>query len=120
LHTSVVAQVFYPFSWENGFDATLVSEWMGANPWLLWGSGAAYLLLVFGGQLAMRKVAPFRLKWALAGWNLTLALFSIAGTVRTLPHVLSILNHHGLRYVVRRHASPTSCLACQHCTGFGR
>jgi elongation of very long chain fatty acids protein 6 len=115
----VVAQVFYPFSWENGFDSTPVGEWMQANPWVLWGSAAAYLLLVFGGQRAMRTVAPFRLKWALAGWNLTLALFSTAGTVRTLPHVLNILNHHGPRYMVRRQKSSCPRLASPAKTTLG-
>lgn len=57
---------------------------------------AGYLALVFGGALALRALGlpPLKSKAVLAAWNLLLAAFSLAGFLRTMPHLLYYLLTH--------------------------
>ena len=61
---------------------------------------AAYLALCFGGRFLLSALGykPLELKGALAAWNLLLSVFSLAGFLRTMPHLLYyVLAHeHGL------------------------
>jgi hypothetical protein len=73
--------------------------WTKANRtfwWLSLVASALYLIFVFVGQRAMKNKKAFDLKGLLAAWNLFLAVFSIIGTARLVPHVLYGLtvNHH--------------------------
>ena len=59
-----------------------------------------YIILVFGGKLFMQSRAKFDLRLPLIVWNLFLALFSIAGTIRTWPDFVYSLRNHGFVYSV--------------------
>lgn len=54
-----------------------------------------YIASVFGLRHVMQSRDPFSLKKLLVLWNVSLALFSILGTVRVIPFVLSFLLKHG-------------------------
>lgn len=47
-----------------------------------------YLLFIFLGEKIMKDRKPFDLLGPLAAWNLFLAVFSIYGATRTVPHLL--------------------------------
>jgi len=48
----------------------------------------------------MKDKQPFDLKAALALWNLFLAVFSFVGALRTVPHLLMMLQSQGFRYSI--------------------
>eukprot|EP01064_Diplonema_japonicum_P038124 TRINITY_DN912_c2_g1_i2.p1 TRINITY_DN912_c2_g1~~TRINITY_DN912_c2_g1_i2.p1 ORF type:complete len:321 (+),score=38.25 TRINITY_DN912_c2_g1_i2:52-1014(+) len=58
------------------------------------GAVATYLFgLVVVGQVIMSYMKPFDLRIPLAAWNWFLAVFSLIGAVRTVPHLLSNLSN---------------------------
>lgn len=61
---------------------------------------AIYMMVIFGGQAYMSQRPAFRLKKLLTLWNTSLALFSIVGTLRTLPELLHILSRFGFYHSV--------------------
>lgn len=54
-----------------------------------------YIASVFGLRHVMQSRDPFSLKRLLVIWNIALAVFSIVGTLRVVPFVLSFLLKHG-------------------------
>ncbi|CAG7828894.1 unnamed protein product [Allacma fusca] len=61
----------------------------------------AYVLSIFAGQSWMKNRPAFVLRKQLAIWNISLAVFSILATVRTLPELLGILARpNGLHHSV--------------------
>jgi hypothetical protein len=83
----------YEINWNAPDVWTFVYRIYGWLPLL---ASALYLVSIFVGQRIMRDRKAFDLKRALAGWNLLLALFSIIGTTRIVPHLLYglAINHH--------------------------
>lgn len=75
----------------ENFEFRDKKEWMSGNwtmsIWII----VFYLSAIFLGQWVMKGRKPFQLRGALTSWNITLALFSIAATVRTLPELIRIL-----------------------------
>ena len=61
---------------------------------------AVYLILIFGIKYLMKQRKAYDLKYPLAVWNLLLSLFSLVGTVRLIPHLLSVLYTEGFVYTV--------------------
>ncbi|XP_046349903.1 very long chain fatty acid elongase 6-like [Haliotis cracherodii] len=59
-----------------------------------------YVLIIFVGQWYMSQRQRFDLRPFLAMWSGILAIFSIAGAVRTLPELLSAVKNHGLQHSV--------------------
>lgn len=76
---------FY-FEFEKTFDVSEYYRIIRDNPIVPVVATALYLLMVFGGQAIMANRKPFNLKKLTAWWNLFLALFSIIGAVRVVPH----------------------------------
>jgi hypothetical protein len=93
----------YETGWESGgFCAKLARNYW----WLSFFAAALYVLIVFGGQRIMRDRKPFDLRGWLAAWNLVLAVFSVAGSLRLIAHLGYglMLNHHS--YFFCRAAAP--------------
>ncbi|KAK6171200.1 hypothetical protein SNE40_019440 [Patella caerulea] len=59
-----------------------------------------YVVLIFGGRQIMKRRPKFDLRTALAMWSGTLAVFSIAGAVRTLPELVSSIKNNGMQYSI--------------------
>lgn len=59
-----------------------------------------YVIVIFSGQRFMRNRERFELRACLVLWNLSLAVFSIFGAMRTLPEFLYILSNHDFKYTV--------------------
>lgn len=71
-------------------------QWMYTHwHWSVYAS-AAYLLIVFYGQWWMRDRQPLKLRKVLTAWNMSLAIFSSIGFLRSAPELLvSVLKPDG-------------------------
>lgn len=58
----------------------------------------AYLIIIFAGKHYMRHRKRFELRPYLAVWSGVLAIFSIIGTLRTLPELISSTRSYGWEY----------------------
>eukprot|EP00922_Rhytidocystis_sp_ex-Travisia-forbesii_P048992 GHVS01072926.1.p1 GENE.GHVS01072926.1~~GHVS01072926.1.p1 ORF type:complete len:433 (-),score=52.09 GHVS01072926.1:688-1986(-) len=54
-----------------------------------------YLLFIYFGKKCMKNRKPFDLQKPLKYWNLILAIFSLCGTIRIVPHLLYVLHKFG-------------------------
>ncbi|KAG5192607.1 GNS1/SUR4 family-domain-containing protein [Tribonema minus] len=59
-----------------------------------------YLIGVYLGRRAMRNRKAFDLRGPLVVWNLALAVFSLWGALRTVPHVFYVLYKEGYTYTI--------------------
>lgn len=66
-------------------------QWFHSNWQLSVYFSLAYVIIIFGLQAFMQNRKPFQLRIPLAIWSATLAIFSIAATIRTLPELLDTL-----------------------------
>mmetsp|Transcript_20092 Transcript_20092/g.64326 ORF Transcript_20092/g.64326 Transcript_20092/m.64326 type:complete len:408 (-) Transcript_20092:112-1335(-) len=96
------AEVLPVYDWElMKFDvAERVSVWLGQNMHLPFLFSLAYVLVVFGIQWAMKGRKEFDLRNPLALWSLILAVFSLAGSVRTVPVLFKLIYTKGWMHVV--------------------
>mmetsp|Transcript_19755 Transcript_19755/g.32458 ORF Transcript_19755/g.32458 Transcript_19755/m.32458 type:complete len:368 (-) Transcript_19755:57-1160(-) len=81
---------------EDYFNGAPLSEYMRVYYYIPIIAVTLYMLVIFGGNLIMRAFPAMSLKWPLALWNLSLSLFSFAGVVRTVPHLLATIDQYGL------------------------
>jgi len=87
----------YIFQFESDFQHEVTKGWFLDN-WrtiITYASGL-YMLLIFGGQQYMSGRPRMEMRGALCLWNITLALFSIMGALRTWPEFLHVLSEHGI------------------------
>ncbi len=88
------------FAIEEDFPEIAYYRWINGNwsvsVWL----ASVYVVLVYIGKRYMNEKPAFDLRFTLAFWSLSLACFSILGTMRTLPELLYVLETHGLEYSV--------------------
>jgi len=78
------------------------AHWMIEYWWLPVALSVAYLIFTFGTQafLKDRKGLDKELRLANAWWSVLLAVFSIAGSLRTVPMVYEIVNNRGVMHMV--------------------
>lgn len=77
---------FY-FEFEDQFNLYQLQDWCNErNRWPVV-AVSAYLLAIHVGQSMMRERKAFGVKHVLFLWNLTLAVFSMIGTVRLFDHL---------------------------------
>ena len=79
--------------WDKADALTRSYRLLGWVPIL---ASVVYLLAIFGGRRMMRDRKAWDLKAPLAVWNLLLAVFSVLGTTRLVPHLVYglLINHH--------------------------
>lgn len=58
------------------------------------------MVVIFFGQSYMSTRQPFTLRKFLTVWNLGLAIFSIIGTLRTLPEMIHVIQNFGFQHSV--------------------
>ncbi|XP_064618044.1 very long chain fatty acid elongase 6-like [Liolophura sinensis] len=88
------------FDFEKKFNDKNFNEYMKENWMDSIIYSVLYMLLIFGGRHFMGTRPRYELRPALAIWSGTLALFSIAGTIRTLPEAIAAIRNHSLQYSV--------------------
>lgn len=82
-------------AFESQFDEDAFHTW-SVNYWTTsFIYAAVYVVLIFSGQRYMAKRPRFELRLPLILWSLTLAVFSIAGAIRTVPEMWYVVRHHG-------------------------
>jgi elongation of very long chain fatty acids protein 6 len=91
---------FYEKKFFNDDYVYTKRQWMKNNWHMSFVYAAIYIVLIFLGQMFMKNREKFDLRRALIAWNLVLALFSIAGSVRTLPEFINTLSKKGVEYSV--------------------
>lgn len=90
----------FMFQFEKKFEHIYTKEWM-RNYWhTSFYFVAVYMIVIFGGQAYMQNRPAFKLRKLLTLWNTSLALFSIAGSLRTLPELLHVLSRFGFYHSV--------------------
>lgn len=70
-------------------------DWMKTNWHISVIVSIAYIILVFTGRKIMENRPKFELRLFLIVWNIFLATFSIAGTIRVWPDFIYTLTKHG-------------------------
>lgn len=71
-----------------------------ATPWFPVGICVAYLAMCYFGRMAMAKRKPYDLKTPLILWNFGLAIFSIIGALRVVPHIIHTLHVEGYKFTI--------------------
>lgn len=99
-HPAIAPNYSIIFSFENKFEHLQTRYWMQRNWHTAFYAIGIYMILIFGGQSYMSTRPAFKLKKLLTLWNASLALFSIAGFIRTFPEFLHVLTRFGLPYSV--------------------
>ena len=84
----------FMFSFEENFDSHAARTWMLRNWMNAFWMSAVYLIVIFCGRSLMTKRPRFELRTPLVIWNLTLAVFSALGALRTIPEIIFVLQHH--------------------------
>lgn len=90
----------FMFQFEKKFEHEYTKEWMIRYWHTSFYAVGLYMIVIFGGQTYMSGRPPFKLRKLLILWNVSLALFSIVGTFRTLPELLHVLKRFGFYHSV--------------------
>lgn len=93
-HTTL-GKLYLPF--EKFYDPTPMLSWMQERPMIpIWGC-FLYVAFIMAGRAYMSKNPALSWRKILAGWNLSLSLFSWIGAFRTAPHLYYNLMSYSLR-----------------------
>lgn len=93
--------IVFPYShwmvveWEKGFNYYQQRKWLATTIHIPIIISFTYLCAIFGLRRLMRDREPFKLKIPLILWNLSLAIFSIIGSLRTVGYNLTYHSQHG-------------------------
>ncbi|KAL3928999.1 MAG: hypothetical protein SGPRY_002150 [Prymnesium sp.] len=87
-------------AFQRRFDGHEAQAYFASHPWLPAGVVLAYLLAVRYGIRCMSARRPMRLVGFSRAWNVAIALFSACGAAVCVPHLCSVLYHHGFWYSV--------------------
>lgn len=90
----------YVFDFEEKWDENKFSQYMNEHWADSFVYSAVYLMIIFGGKHVMSKRRRYDLRPYLALWSGLLAIFSILGTIRTLPELISSIKDHNLEYSI--------------------
>lgn len=87
-----------PFAlpFEASFDQIGQRTWFAQNWTISISLSIVYIIAVQIGQRFMRNRKPFNLRTPLATWSFVLAVFSLIGTLRILPELISTVKDRGL------------------------
>lgn len=88
------------FNFEDDFDAEEQRQWMVNNWYIVIYFIMLYLVLIFGGRALMAPRKRKELRYPLAAWNTTLAIFSFVGFLRTSPEFVHVLTQYGFHHSV--------------------
>jgi len=98
------ADRLYPSTLELDFEAGELLAFCRRWWWASYVAASLYLVSLWLGGAYMKDRPALDLKVPLALWNLFLAVFSLVGALRTVPHLALMLSSYGLDYTVCRAA----------------
>lgn len=93
----LLSQVFY---FEKAFNPEAARQWTDSIKTVTFWLSAVYVILIFAGERWMRSQSPYNLRIPLFLWSAVLSLFSIIGTLRTVPELYRGLFDYGWTYTV--------------------
>lgn len=91
-----------PGSYHSLVDLNYQINWLQTHPYFSVYASLLYLIVIKVVHRFMSTRSPFDLRGALFLWSLGLGLFSIWGTLRTVPELLSTLTNHGYTFAMCR------------------
>ncbi|KAK7112176.1 very long chain fatty acid elongase 6-like [Littorina saxatilis] len=90
----------YVFPFEKNWNESIFLKYMLERWTDSFVYAAIYVVVVFGGQLLMKTRPRYDLRPILALWSGILAIFSIAGAIRTVPELVTAVGKHSLQYSI--------------------
>ena len=88
------------FGFERDHDSDGFRAWLFQNWTMSFVFAAVYVVVIFGIRHFMKRKERFELRTPLVLWSGSLALFSIAGAVRTLPHLITVIQEESVYQLV--------------------
>lgn len=85
---------------ERAFDVEGFRKWHEGIRHVALFAAVIYILLVLGGRRYLKDRPGFQLRRPMFVWSLCLAVFSIAGTIRTAPDLFDVLEKYGWTYSI--------------------
>ena len=102
VHPKVMSSNVYQYQTVFPFESSIAYHdlriWLRRNQHIPFIIIAIYLVMVFGIKKWMRDRKPFKLTGVLVVWNLSLSMFSMIGSLRTIPQILHTVRSHGIHY----------------------
>jgi len=83
------------YSWELNWRPMWLYDFLMDEPWFPIVCVGLYLFCIVAGPKYMESRPPYVMKKTLAAWNLGLALFSIAGVIRSVPTLVHSFYTYG-------------------------
>lgn len=83
-------------SYEKQFDYYNSRRWIKQHLYIPYIIAAVYLVSIYLGQKWMNNRPAYSLRTSLVIWNAILSIFSIIGTIRTVPWFFTFLSTYGL------------------------
>ncbi len=80
--------------------AEKVSVWLRAHMYLPFVFSVLYVIFIFTVRAKMESRERLDLRKPLAAWSMALAVFSLCGSLRTVPVVVEIIRERGLLHLV--------------------
>ena len=84
------------FTFESNFSPERAKEWLNQNSVNGFLICAIYVIVIFSIKFYMRNKPRYELRTALTLWNVGLAIFSILGTLRTVPELYHVIKRNGV------------------------
>eukprot|EP01068_Selenidium_serpulae_P010880 Selendium_serpulae@DN5553_c0_g1_i2.p1 len=106
---------YFYTSFEERYRGDYALIWSRCNAYLAPLMAALYLFAIFFGQKFMENRKAFLLRGPLKVWNLGLAVFSLLGAIRVVPHCLYMCCTYGLESLF---CSPPPFTYGHRATGF--
>lgn len=94
-HQDLAPNYSFVFNFEDKFEHANARDWFSKYWHVSFYAVALYMIVVFGGTAYMSNRSPYKLRRLLTIWNVGLAVFSIAGSLRTVPELLHVLRNIG-------------------------
>lgn len=85
---------------ERAFDVESVRKWSEDIKHVAVITSVIYAVLTFGVRSYLKDRQGYQLRGLLFVWNVCLAVFSIIGTIRTVPELVGVLGNQGWTYSV--------------------
>ncbi|KAH9415053.1 very long chain fatty acid elongase 6-like isoform X1 [Dermatophagoides pteronyssinus] len=86
----------FAFEFESNFNRDYQRQWMYDHWYIAIYVSIIYIMVIFIGRWLMRNRQPYSLRLPMALWNLSIALFSLCGTIRCLPEFIHIITQEGM------------------------
>jgi elongation of very long chain fatty acids protein 6 len=89
-------------SFERNFDYDAFHSWIVRNWTVTFVYAAVYVTVIFAGRAYMSNRPRLDIRVPLIIWSCVLAVFSIAGAVRTVPELFYLMRRYGIEESVCR------------------